>query len=41
MITCCKNFIKKETNNLKKFWNFEPVEKLIEVFNECIELNTH
>lgn len=40
MITCCKNFIKKETNDLRKFWNFEPVEKLIEVFNECIELNT-
>lgn len=40
MITCCKNFIKKETNDLRKFWNFEPVETLIEVFNECIELNT-
>jgi len=40
MITCCKNFIKKETRDLKKFWDFEPVEDLIKVFEECIELNT-
>lgn len=39
MITCCKNFIIKETNNLSKFWNFEPIENLIEVFKECIDLN--
>jgi len=39
MITCCKNFIRKRTNNLRTFWNFEPVEELIAVFNECIELN--
>jgi len=40
MITCCKNFIMKETNNLKSFWNFSPIEKLIDVFNECISLNS-
>lgn len=39
MITCCKNFIIKETNNLSTFWNFEPIENLIEVFKECIDLN--
>jgi len=39
MITCCKNFIKQETDNLKYFWNYKNVENLIKVFLECIELN--
>jgi dynein heavy chain len=40
MITCCKNFINFKTNNTRNFWNFSPIENLIDVFKECISLNT-
>jgi len=42
MITCCKNYIESKTKEKKDvtFWNYEPVDDLIMVFNDCIELNT-
>ena len=40
MITCCKIFINSNTLNCRKFWNYTPIENLIEVFKECISLNT-
>ena len=40
MITCCKIFINKNTQNCRNFWKYTPIENLIEVFKECISLNT-
>jgi hypothetical protein len=40
MITCCKIFINSKTQNTRKFWDFMPIENLIEVFKECINLNS-
>lgn len=40
MITCCKLFINSKTKNCTNFWNFEPIENLIEVFRECIGLHS-
>jgi hypothetical protein len=39
MISCCKLFINSKTKNCTNFWNFEPIENLIEVFRECIMLH--
>jgi hypothetical protein len=41
MITCCKLFINSKTNNCRNFWEYTPIEDLIAVFKECIDLNSH
>jgi len=40
MITCCKIFINAKTQNTRNFWTYTPIEDLIDVFKECISLNT-
>jgi len=40
MITSCKRFINSNTAKFKNIWEYTPIENLIEVFKECINLNT-
>ena len=40
MVTYCKIFINSKTQNTRKFWDFMPIEYLIDVFKEWINLNS-
>lgn len=39
MVKNCYQYIMKDNKNLNYIWNYSPIEDLVAMFYECIELN--